>query len=64
MSSAKNIVNGTTIYQDNECDNVEYYHLECENHSAIIANGVLAETYLDVNNRDVFENNSKPQVKR
>jgi hypothetical protein len=56
MVFAKNIVNGKTIYQDNECDNVEYYHLECEHHSAIIANGVLAESYLDVNNRDVFEN--------
>jgi hypothetical protein len=56
MVLAKNIVNEDTIYQDNECDNVEYYHLECENHSAIFANGVLSESYLDVNNRDVFEN--------
>jgi hypothetical protein len=56
MVLAKNIVNRKTIYQDNECDSVEYYHLECENHSAIFANGVLAESYLDVNNRDVFEN--------
>jgi hypothetical protein len=54
---AKNILNGKTIYQDNECDSVEYYHLECENHSAIIANGILAETYLyGNNNRNVFEN--------
>ena len=56
MAIAKNIVNGTTIYQDEECDSVEYYHLECENHSAIFANGILAESYLDVNNRHVFEN--------
>jgi len=52
--SAKNLVNETTIYQDNECNNVEYYHLECKNHSVIFANGVLAESYLDVNNRYVF----------
>lgn len=56
MVLAINIVNGNTIYQDNECDSVEYYHLECENHSAIFANGVLAESYLEVNNRHVFEN--------
>lgn len=56
MVLAKNIVNGKTIYQDKECDNIEYYHLECERHSAIFANGVLSESYLDVNNRDVFEN--------
>lgn len=56
MVLAKYIVNGETIYQDNECESVEYYHIECENHSAIFANGVLSESYLDVNNRDVFEN--------
>jgi hypothetical protein len=56
MCIAKNIVNGITIYQDNDCDNVEYYHLECEKHHAIIANGVLAESYLNVNNKYVFEN--------
>ena len=56
MVLAKHLVNGKTIYQDNDCDSVEYYHLECENHSAIFANGILAESYLDVNNRDVFDN--------
>jgi hypothetical protein len=56
MILAKNIVNGKSIYQDNDCDSVEYYHLECENHSAIFANGILSESYLDINNRNVFEN--------
>lgn len=56
MVLAKNLVNGTTIYQDKECETVEYYHLECYNHCAIYANGVLSESYLDLNNRDVFEN--------
>jgi hypothetical protein len=55
MVMAEQMVNGTTIFQDTECDRVTYYHLECENHSAIIANGVLAESYLEVNNRHVFE---------
>lgn len=59
MIPAKYIVNDDTIYQDNECGSVEYYHLECEYHSAIIANGVLAESYLDVDNRNVFENSIK-----
>jgi hypothetical protein len=59
MISAKHLVNGETIYQDTECEKVEYYHLECEQHSAIIANGVLSESYLDINNRDVFENSIK-----
>jgi hypothetical protein len=59
MIPAKYIVNDDTIYQDKECDNVEYYHLECEEHSAIIANGVLSESYLDLENRHVFENSIK-----
>lgn len=60
MVLAKNLVNETTIYQDTECDQVEYYHLECENHSAIIANNVLSESYLEFGNtRNIFENSIK-----
>jgi hypothetical protein len=50
MVIVSRIINGTTIYQDNDCEDVEYYHLECEEHSAIFANGVLAETYFDMYN--------------
>jgi len=63
MVLAKNMVNGTTIFQDTKCENVEYYHLECDYHSAIIANGVLSESYLEINNRDVFENSIRLQRK-
>ncbi len=63
MVTSKNIVNGKTIYQDNECKRVEYYHLECEDHNAIYANGVLAESYIDVDNRRVFENSTKTSPK-
>jgi len=56
MVLAQNLVNNKTIYQDKECTDVEYYHLECENHSAIIANGVLSESYIESNNRYIFEN--------
>lgn len=54
---ASSIINENTIYQDMECNSVEYYHLECKDHCAIFANGVLAETYFDANNRSVFEKN-------
>ena len=64
MVQANNMVNGTTIYQDNECSNVEYYHIECETHSAILANGVLSESYLDMKkNRIVFDNVPKLCIK-
>jgi hypothetical protein len=56
MVVAMEMINGTTIYQDEKCEKIEYYHLECEQHSAIIANGVLSESYLDLDNlRNVFE---------
>ena len=56
MVLAESLVNGTTIFQDCNHIEVEYYHLELESHSAIVANGVLAESYLDFDNRVIFEN--------
>ena len=56
MVRANNLINGKTIYQDNECRDVEYYHVELDSHSAVFANGILSESYLAVNNRHVFEN--------
>lgn len=64
MVLAKSMVNGLTIYQDIECGSVEYYHLECENHSAIVANGVLSESYLDTNNRNVFQKSTGLRCKK
>jgi hypothetical protein len=43
---AKDLVNGETIYQDTESESVAYYHLECAQHSLLVANGVFAESYL------------------
>jgi len=51
---SSDLINGEIIYQDSECKSVEYYHLECDIHSAIYANGVLAETYQEWH-RDVFD---------
>lgn len=51
---AGRLINGKRIYQDRQCDSVEYYHLECKDHYAIYANGVLTETYYDAMNRGVF----------
>lgn len=56
MVRADELLNGTTIVQDNLCDQVTYYHLELDEHSSIVANGILSESYLDAKNRrDVFE---------
>ena len=47
LITAKNLRNGDTVYPHDECESVEYYHLQCEAHSAIYANGVLSETYIE-----------------
>lgn len=53
LLEANDIINGNTIYQDNECESVEYYHLECEDHSAIYANCILSESYIW--RKDIFD---------
>jgi hypothetical protein len=55
MVLAKNMVNGRTIYQDKQCASVEYYHVECEHHCTVVANGLISESYNEKNNREIFE---------
>jgi hypothetical protein len=53
---AYKLVNGFTIFQDFDREFVEYYHIELESHSVIVANGILSESYLDINNnRSLFD---------
>ena len=53
---AKELLNWTTIRQDNTATQVEYYHLELARHDIIFAEGVPVETYLDTGRRGVFDN--------
>lgn len=48
------LMNGMTITTETP-EWVEYWHAEVEEHSLLIAEGVLAESYLDVGNRRRFE---------
>lgn len=59
---AKYLVNDDTIYK--EAGETVYYHVECEKHSAIVANGVLSETYVDLDNRHIFEESDRLQNRR
>jgi hypothetical protein len=52
--NARDLVNGKTITQSTKTENVTYYHIELDKHSMVIANGVPAESYLDVKNRTTF----------
>ncbi len=47
------LINGTTIVQE-QVDSVTYWHVELESHDVILAEGLPAESYLDMGNRDFF----------
>jgi len=54
---AKVLVNGTSIFQMTEwAGDVEYFHIETENHELVYANGVPAETFIDNESRRQFDN--------
>jgi len=53
---ARLLVNGTTITVESGLAEVTYYHIELENHDVLLAQGAAAESWIDANNRDWFEN--------
>jgi O-antigen biosynthesis protein len=53
---ARLLLNGTTIEQRAELETIEYFHLEFEAHEVIFAEGMAAESYVDCDNRGMFQN--------
>ncbi|GES46735.1 type I secretion protein [Rhizobium dioscoreae] len=51
---AKFLVNGTTVTQEATLAPFEYFHIELEQHSIILAEGAPTETYLDLGGRLSF----------
>ncbi|MGD7070960.1 Hint domain-containing protein [Acetobacter sp. AAB5] len=51
---ARMLVNGRSIFYDKSITSYDYYHIETEQHSVIMADGVLTESYLDTGNRHSF----------
>jgi T5SS/PEP-CTERM-associated repeat protein len=51
----KHLINGTTIAQV-KVDRVTYYHVELDRHDVLYADGLPAESYLDVGDRANFAN--------
>lgn len=62
--AAKDLVNDTTIVQEYPYTSVRYYHLELEAHYSIVANGILAESYLNTNTRSLFEKSKRVMPKK
>jgi len=51
---ARMLVNGRSIFFDRSIRSYDYYHIETEEHSVIMADGMLTESYLDTGNRLSF----------
>lgn len=51
---ARMLVNGGSIIYDKSSTSYDYYHVETEQHSVLIADGMLTESYLDTGNRSSF----------
>jgi len=56
LIEAKDLVNGVSIVQAERADKVEYVHIELESHDVLIAEGVLAESFIDDDSRFMFHN--------
>jgi hypothetical protein len=56
---ARALVNGVSIQQETSKGTIEYYHVELAEHDIIYAEGVAAETYVDCDNRGIFQNKAE-----
>jgi hypothetical protein len=50
------LVNGVSIVKTGTVDEVHYFHVELDEHDLIVAEGALAESYVEDNNRVMFHN--------
>ena len=50
------LVNGASIMQAGSPARVEYVHIELDNHDIILAEGAAAESFVDCDNRGMFDN--------
>ncbi|MBS1034296.1 Hint domain-containing protein [Gluconobacter cerinus] len=55
---ARMLVNGRSIFYDTSITSYDYYHIETADHSVIMADGMLTESYLDTGNRRAFRQNN------
>ncbi len=53
---ARHLLNGSTIVRKHGLKRVDYFHIELDSHDVILAEGAKSESYLDDNNRGVFNN--------
>jgi hypothetical protein len=57
LVKAEALINGVSIVQSEAIANwVEYFHIELDSHDILFAEGALAESYIDCDNRGQFHN--------
>jgi len=56
LVQSEHLINGATIVQANGVERVDYFHIELDEHDVILADGAPAETYVECNNRMMFNN--------
>ena len=56
------LVNGATIVRETRRRTITYYHVELDTHDLLLAEGLPAESYLDCDNRGIFENAPEPLI--
>ena len=57
---ARQLVNGTTIRQEQGWTSVDYFHVELDAHAILLAEGLPAESYLNTGNHGFFANSGEP----
>ncbi len=55
LFEAISLVNGTTIYHEQNTRHVTYHHIELDAHDVLLAEGLPAESYLDTGSKTVFD---------
>jgi glycosyltransferase involved in cell wall biosynthesis len=50
------LANGVSIVETNGLDEIHYFHIELDAHDVIVAEGALAETFIDDDSRGMFHN--------
>ena len=53
---ARELVNGVSVVMTKGIDAICYFHIELAAHDVIYAEGAAAETYIDCDNREMFQN--------
>jgi hypothetical protein len=59
LIQAEFLVNGMTVVQADKVETVEYFHIELDQHDIVYAEGALAETFTDCDNRLMFRNGAE-----